>query len=348
MVGIERGHSSPALPAPLAPAPRHRQRQRAAPAHLAPPSGVPRGIHGALRSSRSPQPEGDAGSPPRLPRWRPRHKWPLVFANIVARGWEGLGPPQRAPLCCADPRGLISIPPGRSPRSFQCRQASLAAPPACPSLQLQCQAHSCAPAPHCSHPGGSCPHPGVLSCCVCHYPTLSCSVLVPLRVCAHLHRGVSTRARAATIRGGCVCVCVRFPPAQPHPLVHTCPPTCGKLPAMCAHSAVFKPPCTPSSRRVPQIPPPQLSRVPGAGRQLHPAQHSQTPRHRDTVSSSGLPTAPCTPSRGVTPSLPQTHPPTDPRDPAQCSWFSGSARLLEPVFYGPTQHLRINANPHFI
>lgn len=106
-------------------------------------------------------------------------------------------------------------------------------------------------------------------------------------------------------------------------------------PAMRTHSAVFTPPCTSPTLR-----------VPGAGRQLCPAQHSQTPRHRDTVRSSGLPTAPS--SLPAHPSPPQPQPPPDPGDPAQCSWLSSSARFLEPVFYGPTQHLRINADPHFI
>lgn len=94
---------------------------------------------GGYRAERDPQPGWGCGSPIGPPLRRPRKKWPPLFANIVARGWEGLGPPQRAPLCRADPWGLISILPGRSPRSFQRPPA-----PCSGCRQKRCLPHSCA------------------------------------------------------------------------------------------------------------------------------------------------------------------------------------------------------------
>lgn len=84
-------------------------------------------------SGPQPQHQGVWEPPSSSPRRRPRNKWPPVFANIVERGWEGLGPPQRVPLCRADPRGLISIPPGRSPPRL------LSARPPGPRSALRCR-----------------------------------------------------------------------------------------------------------------------------------------------------------------------------------------------------------------
>lgn len=84
--------------------------------------------------------------------------------------------------------------------------------------------------------------------------TPCCSVLVPLRVCAHPHMAVSTLAQADTIRG--VGVCVYSPRAQLHPVVHTCPPTCGQL-QLCVATLPFSHPHVhplPSGSPKPPIP----------------------------------------------------------------------------------------------
>lgn len=111
----------------------------------------------------------------------------------------------------------------------------------------------------------------------------------------------------------------------------------------------------------PQIPPPQPSEVPRAGRRLCPAWHSQSPRHGDATSGSGLPTAPshplCVPSRGVTLSppmhfdrAPQPHPPSNGGDAARCGAAGSQAAPVgwHRRVYGPAQRLQINAKPHFI
>lgn len=270
---------------------------------------------GTPRCSGTPRPERDAESPPRLPRRRPCRKWPPVFANIVARGWEGLGPPQRAPLCRADPQGLISIPPGHSPRSFQRRQALLLAPPACrspaevmPSTQL-CPS----PAPFPCRGARACVT-GVPCRCACRCPVgwlLSWSVLVgpskthrgspqnPPRVPVSVHARTGARARSCT---GCRAQrCVRPSTHLLHAQLRGCTHSC--TPASASSSlarpptptpAVRTPPCTLPALRLPQIPPLQLTKVPRAGRQLCPAWHNPSPRHRDVLSGSGLPTAPST------------------------------------------------------
>lgn len=263
MVGIERGHSSLPLPAPLAPWPGLLTKAMGSPCPSRPHH---LGCHGASTGHCQPrgwaprlaltppgqQPERDAKSPPRPPHRWPHRKWPPVFANIVARGWEGLGPPQRAPLCRADPWGLISMRPGRSPRSFQPRSPLRGAPePGRSSAKRTAVPQS-----------STVPMPGAHTCntrlpsrCLRCSPTawlLSWSVPVPPKATEGL--------RASRWR---------------------------------TH------PCTVPAPGVPK-PPPQLSEVPWAGRRLCPAWHSQCHEGRWAPRSSQH--APCVPSSGVTPS----------------------------------------------
>lgn len=125
----------------------------------------------------------------------------------------------------------------------------------------------------------------------------------------------------------CACVCVlptgTAAPTGAHLSTHLRP-----APAMCTHPAVFTPPGARGWQAALSCPAQPDPMAQGYREGLWaPHGPSSLPAH---------------------PSPPQPHPPPDPGDPAQCSWFSSSARFLEPVFYGPTQHLRINADPHFI
>lgn len=231
------------------------------------------------------------GAPPRSPRQQPRRKWPPVFANIVVRGWEGLGPPQRAPLCCVDPQGLISIPPGRLPCSFQRLPALHPAPPACRSAaETVPRAQLCPiPAPFPS-PGSHLHHQDAIILC----EPLPCGVVAdlfwllqsPPRVPGSVHACTGVCACSFTGCHAHRCVQPSIHPlhAQLHGCTHSCTPTHPWLtPAVCTHSAPAAPhsapPCTLPVFRLPQLPSPQLSRVPWVGRWLCPAWHSQSPQH---------------------------------------------------------------------
>lgn len=125
---------------------------------------------------------------------------------------------------------------------------------------------------------------------------------------------MSTRAGAATIR------------AVGASHMHTCPPTCAQL-QLRVPTLPF---AHPLPLRVSQMPPAQLSRVPRAVQPSTARPHS-TGYHEQLGAPPSPQDPPCTLSEEVTP---QPQPPPDPGDPAQCSCFSDSARLLEPVFYG--------------
>lgn len=200
MVGIERGHSSPTLPAPLAPAPRHRQRQWAAAAATSPHH---LGCHGASVG------HGGAGGAPsqggmlEAPSPSPLAAPPQVAFGICKHCGEGLGRSRPTPagafVLCGPPgahfhparalASLLSVPTALFP-----------APPACPSLQQPCGAHSCAPArhrPH-PHPGGSCSIPGSQAVVCAAAPCSACGAALSLSPdgrCTPAQGG-----RAATIR----------------------------------------------------------------------------------------------------------------------------------------------------
>lgn len=231
MVGIEQGHSSLPLPAPLAPAPGPLTKAMGSPCA---PRPRHLGCHGASMGQRQargwalcpalppqhsavldePLAGGGCREPPlALPTGSPA----VSGLRYLQTLWRGAGKvsahPSRRLCAVRTPGDSFPSRSGACPAPFStarpcsllCRRAG--------ALQKRCQAHSCAPAQHRFHPGGSrlhhrhampscvpLPH-GVVAEVVCPGP--SKTHRGSLCLCMLAQARVHTRAWAAMLRGVC-------------------------------------------------------------------------------------------------------------------------------------------------